>query len=478
VRRALPRLLRGALGAALAATLVVGGRASADDDRLVLLRGPTDVQGLLREDVDGDGITDLLVVEGRTLWVWRGRKGALPAPDATRLALPDDASFVDAAGDGRVAVLGLRGLRLLDLRGDKTPDGKAVVPLAVPGLRPPEWRDPDKAVFADLVRKGGGILAPVESGWQLVPLSGAGDPVPLDVEPLRYVTAPGQFLEDSCAITEALPEVFVAPGAAPTLWAYSGERLVAQSAKRRTTYDVSFLPPAAERRLADLDADGVPDVVEGEGTNQDLRVAFFRTPPPPADGGAEGGSLKPPLASLHLTGFPIEPRTVDLDGDGRPDFLVTTIEIDQKNILRAVTSGKVTARTRAFLNRLAHPGDALFAEEPDATIWSDVVVRIRFGYAGNFDVRRSFTLVVDGDYDGDGRKDLLIRTGPDEMRLRPGTPKGVWDSEGRTVRIPPMDPSPDIDGWAADLDGDGKDEMILLYRKPPGGADRLFVVRP
>ena len=92
---------------------------------------------------------------------------------------------------------------------------------------------------------------------------------------------------------------------------------------------------------------------------------------------------------------------------------------------------------------------------------------------------RSLTILVTGDYDGDGRKDLAIRTDGETLTIRRGMPgRAVWAAEGRDVPIPPVGDSPGVEGHAADLTGDGRDEVVLLYRKPHGGRDRVWVIRP
>ena len=95
---------------------------------------------------------------------------------------------------------------------------------------------------------------------------------------------------------------------------------------------------------------------------------------------------------------------------------------------------------------------------------------------------RSFTILLDGDFDGDGRKDLAIRTAPNELTIHPGVAVegGIWaDAQAAiTLQIPPKAEHPDIDGYTADVDGDGKDEIVLVYRKTPGGKDRVRIVDP
>jgi hypothetical protein len=462
----------------LAAAALPAGPAGADPAVPVVLEGPAEVQQILKRDVDRDGVLDLLAVEGRTVWIWKGRRGLPPAAEGLRVPLPEDVSAVDVEGPDTLLLLGTEGVRRLALPGAEGREAR-IRPAPDLGGEPLAWRDAVRATFVDLVRPGG-VLLPASAGW-LWRAPGATGPAALAVERERGVTAPGPFLEDAAKVEDGLPEVVFgapwdrAPDGPPVLWSVSGPRLLAQGGGRTVAYDLSFLPAAGERRLADLDGDGVPDVLHGEGTNKDLKVAFFRTPPPPPEG-ESGGSLRPPLAYLHLTGYPLAPATVDLDGDGRLDFVLTSIEIDAKNVVRAL-QGQVTAQTRAFLNRLGS-GDRLFGAEPDAVVTSDIGVRIRFGYTGNIDIQRSFTIVTDGDYDGDGRRDLVIREGPDAFRIRRGTAVGVWEAEGRRVSIPPLGEHPDLDAVAADLTGDGKDELVLVYRRPPGGRDRLLVLAP
>ena len=58
----------------------------------------------------------------------------------------------------------------------------------------------------------------------------------------------------------------------------------------------------------------------------------------------------------------------------------------------------------------------------------------------------------------------------------PDTPRSA--AHPTAVAIPPKGDSPDVEGYAADLDGDRRDEMILVYRKPPNGKDVVRIVEP
>lgn len=451
--------------ALLLGAVLFASRADAEPETApsrVELAGPVTVHGLWLRDVDGDGAEDVLLLEGRRLTVFAGRDGALPAPEPRWSAeLEPHVTFVDVLPPGEdgpaLLTFGLEGAVRLPLGGGRT--------TPVPGTREAlDWSDSEQANFAPLVR-GGGVLLPSADG---VAWHGAADQVVrLALPRFREIEPAGGFLQDTAIATEALPQVWLSPegGEAPALWALGGTRLLGPDA---LSYDVAFLPRVGTRRLEDLDGDPRPDLVHETGDNQARTYAFFRTPAP-------GGDLRPPTAVLRLDGFCLDPRTIDLDGDGRRDFVVTTLPVDARNTMRAL-GGKVTANTKAFLNQ----GDErIFAPTPNASVASDVGVAIRFTAGGRIRVTRSLTILVTGDYDGDGRKDLAIRTDGETLTIRPGMRgRAVWAAEGRDVPIPPVGDSPGVEGHTADLTGDGKDEVVLLYRKAHGGRDRVWLIRP
>jgi hypothetical protein len=464
---------------------------------------PASVSGLRVMDADGDGIADVLVSVGRDVLGWRGIKGGLPAaeptwtwhvPAAATFVSPGAAIDVGRRGDEpqTPTLLALAGSQALRLAPGLPPAVEEGLVADVP------WSDPNKAVLTDFVR-GRSLIFPAANGYRWVPdwKAARATAFALHVPPSRKLTPPGPFVEDAALLETTWPSpVVVPPGAAAEKGAVvalgedgihafvrgasTGAADAAESV-RDVRAATDALPRADLTRdvLVDLDSDGFPDLVR-EATTNDSGVYAFLTWPAPSR--APSGPSTGPDATLtlrtvlRLKGFQIQPDYVDLDGDGRLDFVVTTIDIDANNVMRAVMKGRVAARTRAFLNRGARGDGDLYSATPDAEIESEIQVRVLFTFSGAIDVQRSFTILATADLDGDGRKDLAIRTPEGTMKIHRGAASGVWAKEPTAFAIPPVGKSPDVEGYVGELTGDKKDDLVLLYRPPPGGLDRLFVV--
>jgi hypothetical protein len=461
------------------------------------LETPAKVDAVKLADVDGDGTADVVTLSGRTVCVWTAGKDALAtAAPRWKVDVPSDVSFVDVARSSRPALLcvGSAGARLFRLdAASRGPGG------SIPGSARLDWRDGSKAVFARLHPGPAGdptFLVPSQEGWRL---AGRPDAVvtaaePLRIPPRREVTAAGPFLEDTATLKAALPSlqswVFPAPpsqGATPAYlsWGVFDDALHCFGGPGPLAYDLSFLPATGDRTLVPMDADPAPDLIHRDGDNREGRYAFFRVPPPEPEVQADGtttwkrpADLRPPAAFLRLSGFNLDPDYADVDGDGLVDFVVTTIAVDGQNTLRAVATGKVVATTLAFLQRKQAPGAPMFATQPDATVTSDIGVRIRFGFTGTIDVTRSFTILATGDLDGDGRKDLVIRSGPGTLQVRKGTAEGVWAKDAAAVGIPTLGAGEECEAHAANLDGKPGDDVLLHYRGADSAHDRLYVLAP
>lgn len=471
-------------------------RAHAADEPL-RLETPPKIDALKLVDVDGDGRPDAVTLSSRIVCVWTS--GAIALPAATprwRMDLPADVSFIDVARMGRPALVCLgvaNTVRIGLANGEQTVVGES-------GLG---WRDSNRAVFASLhpgpwARPGHVALQP--QGWVFRPSEKRQVELDRRLPAAGQVTPPGAFLEDVGTCMQAFPRLVGQaderamdfPMWAITEWGlthYSetespvapGPRLIPELEAGAT--DLSFLPSSGDRRLENLGAEA-PALIHRDGDNREGRYAFFRQPRPRTLSNGtvvwqvEGVDLRPPAAYLKLAGFNLPPDYVDVDGDGLVDFVVTTMALDGPNIFRAVATGKVTATTLAFLQRKHAPDVAMFPTQPDATVVSEIGVRIRFAHTGTIDVKQSFTILATGDVDGDGRKDLVIRSGPSTLLVRKGTAAGVWAKDATSVAMPPVGRGEECEAYAANLDGQAGDEILLLYRGLESAPDRLYVLKP
>jgi hypothetical protein len=484
--------------AALLAALYARGARAGEPRAPVTVAGFDRVEWLRFADADGDGVLDLLEAAGHEVRAWKGAAGKPFPVDATwTWKLPAGASFAwptkpagkPGAGEPRLAALS-RGSLLVAAPGDE-PSTQDSTDTRL------DWEDPYRVVLAEWIRDGQAFVpTPIGFLWYPEWATNADRFVPLAF-PLRRKTVPSSTsLEEPASVTTEWPDPFLVPswkpaGGAPAAFFLGDAEISAFVAGRRmrasrVTWASGFLPPTKDGRalLVDFDADGTPDLVHEDVTNLEGTYTFLRVPPPdsvPPAGEAtpavKGGDIRPPRGQVRLTGFQIPADYVDLDGDGRKDFVVTTIEIDAKNVMGAVMGRKVKAVTRAFLNRSGRGGgEIFFAPTPDAEVDSTIGVAIRFSFTGAIDVKRSFTILAKGDLDGDGRRDLVIRTGPSTLSVHRGTASGVWATEAVEVAIPPLGDSPDVEGFVADVDGDRKDDLVLLYRAGAGGRDRTVVL--
>jgi hypothetical protein len=452
--------------ATVAALVVLAGVAKAGaPPPPVTVDGFPGVGNLRFADVDGDGVRELLLSSGREVRVFRGTRDGGVAAAAAWTQTFESASLVWPAGSLE--------------KPDGAPRWKTA---GAPGGVPSSG-----LILAEWVR-GEHEFEPDSGGYEW--RQGA-EAISLGGMLRRKVIPAGPFLADKTVQQTEWPDPYLVPawsgdGGKPAAL-FLGDASIRAFTRggREVSWATDFLPPVRDGRalLVDLDADGAPDLAHEQATNDSGTYTFFRVAPPTAESlaGAKPGAtvsapdLRPARGQIRLSGYQIPSDYVDLDGDGRKDLVVTTIDIDAKNVAAAVMKGRVTARTRAFLNRSAS-GETFFQGVPDAEVESSILVKVQFTYSGSIDVKRSYTILATGDLDGDGRKDLVIRSGPETLSVRRGVAKGVWSTEPYEVAIPPIGDSPDVEGHAADLTGDGRDDLVLLYRAGPGGADRTVVV--
>ncbi|WP_412069316.1 FG-GAP repeat domain-containing protein [Rubrivirga sp. IMCC43871] len=418
-----------------------------------------------------------------------------------RVALGADVAFVDVVqigGRERLVVGGARELRAVDFEtGDQRP--LAALADALPGLR--EGGIPHADVSHDLTGDGrDDVVVPTAEGWAVAVQTDDGFAEPLTVgsapDLRRIAGADGHRLDPwpqarvwaTDADGDGRPDLVAADG--PRLLVHRQDAS-GQFEAAAETLAVDIDAPDDTARLgdgvgrvraihtvADLTDDGVPDLLvlalDGSRGEARTRVDFHR-------GTAAGGALAfapDPTQSLGSDGrVQIALDTPDLDGDGAPDLVITSIERRfltgswwkrlkgsmgddvwlTIELVRAVDGRLVEATTR----RLALDGPP----SPREPGWVPLEVVLRGGtHAVQPDPRwaRAFdTFTRVGDVTGDGRPDLLIGDHPSRLSVHRGTGGPALFAD--PVDVPVRLPGDGEYAWLADLNGDDRLDVVLHH---------------
>jgi hypothetical protein len=154
-------------------------------------------------------------------------------------------------------------------------------------------------------------------------------------------------------------------------------------------------------------------------------------------------------------------RLVDLDGDGRLDFLQTSLRFGIAQVWRMLTSQstKITLATYT-------PNEAANALE--ATWKSGITLKLDLASGRIADLLPA----AQGDWNGDGHRDLLYGVGSKRLAIRLGKREEAgpgFGSVAATQDLPGMTHS-----TIADLDGDGLDDLMLWDPRDRDGTVHLL----
>jgi hypothetical protein len=485
--------------AALLAWAVPPGRAvEAPAFDRVQLKVPGRVMGVRAADFDGDGRRDLLVAAGRRLlWFRRGAEGFTAWADQV-LAVPRGAIVADVwsppTGPAQILLLDRKGVS----RWGWKDTGFPAKPERWITVRTP-WRAPRGApllvrpMVRDLTGDGSADLTvPVPGGFRIYTL-GAPDAAPeLHVQLTTDVATRVALLQQSRG------GAMYAEAFHPWLWAGDADGdgaadLVVRERDAIALYlrdATGRLPRTPTRRLdrssiprekkprfgratgpmtvADVTGDGVLDFIQaipGEGT-----ILIFR-------GHALRRDFARPDAMIRTPGWALGALPRDLDGDGRRDLLVATVDkIGIMGALQIFVSKEVTVHSLLFYNRGAG-GLTQFEGTPDDRRAITVPLAFTNTAQDGFSIGSGVIVTFDGDYDGDGRRDMLQRVAPGVLGIWDGRADRVYAEEpDHTVRIPSVESYRFVLPYVMELNGDGRSDLLLHYRDWEDQANTLVVL--
>ncbi len=492
----------GLLGAAWLAMLAPEGAAFEQPafDR-VQLKVPGRVMGMRTADFDGDGRRDLLVVADRRLLLFRRHAdGFHPWADQV-LAAPRGVIVVDVwtppTGPAQIILLDRAGVRRWRWSGTAFPSKSQRwlkvrtpwrAPRGAPVLVRPMLRDLSGDGVPDLV-------VPVPGGFRIYTLDPAGDGAPQLHAALTTDVATRVALLQHSRGGAIYTESFH-----PWLWAGDADGDGDSDVVVRERDDIAIyqrdatghLPRTPTLRLdrsgvprenktkkksrfnmtgpmtvADVTGDGVLDYIQalpGEGS-----ILVFA-------GHAMRRDFTRPDAVIRTPGYALGALPRDLDGDGRLDLLVVTIDrIGIMGALQIFVSKEVTVNSLLYYNR-GTGGVTQFEGTPDDR--RAITVPLAFtNTEQGFSIGSGAIVTFDGDYDGDGRRDLLQRVGPTVLGIWNGRADRAYpEAPDRKVRIPSVENYRFVLPYVTELNDDGRSDLLLHYRDWEDQANAVVVL--
>ena len=399
---------------------------------------------------------------------------AIPIPHSIAAI---DVADVGGAPGPELLLLAARELRVLDTNGALV----RTIALDPPLPLPPRTREQSRLEFAGAWSSLGKLeaLLPDLGGFRLVALAGDAPPraLRLPVTAIYGEPQPGPPVRASFFRAALFwPNVFAVDDdgdgrrdlVATTrygLTTYRGGEAGLSGKPSRVRRFPAF-PFEEERRadsnlllpsLADLDGDGDADLIVHRtvgtliGSRAETRIH--------ANAGGGADPLGAPAGSLAVKGGVATAELADLDGDGRAELVQSVLPFGVGQL------GRILVLSRAELELRVYGFDGAKVGAP-LLRWSDELT-LPF----DFKTARVTALLpkFEGDFNGDGRRDLVYGDDAGNARIRLGLAGASFGSEVASVPLGAR-------GGATafiDLDGDRLDEIVFWDAIEPEGRLRI-----
>lgn len=489
---------------------LANAQATADDlpyRTTTLDRASTGVLPLMA-DLDGNGETDLVFAKGSTLHIhFAQATNGIPASATQSLQIASDSALFeigdidDDTDTIEILAMTARGIDVYAIDTSKTPVRYATEPVTLSGITidaPLPFASAPRARNLVFDADGDGredLLLPTRTGYALHLRDDEGFAKPQAITlPLRgRVRAAPWNLAGAIETRLAYPLVYagrfdgddhrdllffdgdtlrVVSQVEPRVFESRPSRVIALDLR-----DVNRMPDQRQGAAPswnpiatlDVDGDGYRDVVVNEMRAGAVKI--FR-------GGSSLGDLARPDAMLRTGDWNLGAKFPDVDGDGRLDLVLpSTPEVGLSEGLRIVVTRSLAVTQTIFRNR----GAELFDRRPTKTVPIEIPLDIRAeasqGSDAGFSLTPSMLIHYEGDYDGDGRGDLLVLERSDRLAIYAGRPDATWPTRP-THRIPIPDSrgAVRVTEVVRDLDGDGRSDIFLRYQGARAEENRSYLL--
>jgi len=210
--------------------------------------------------------------------------------------------------------------------------------------------------------------------------------------------------------------------------------------------------------VTDLNNDGYADALVTKQTNKGL--SNFRGVINLFWGRANGYPAVPDQVIISEGTASSRTYIRDINADGRQDLILPSVKISITAIIRMLITRNLPIAFNIFLMG----ADGRFPEQPDFT----KEVKLKIDWSGESD---SQAMDLDGDYNGDQRKDFVFATEEDVLAIY----LGVAGDDELFSKRPVAEVTADAFGELSspDLNNDGYSDMIIYY---PQSKERKGVV--